>query len=61
MAEFTVENAQLDIPQTPQNGDVFKNVKELKAGNGNFYVDASGKITLRDTSGNIVVLIDPNG
>ena len=59
MSEFIIENKPLDTNK--QSGDSLKNIKELKAGNGNFYVDASGKIELRDTAGNVTVSIDPNG
>lgn len=61
MAEFIVEPKSLDIPQNPQNGEVLKNVKEMKIGNGAFYVDAEGKVEIRDSAGNVVILIDPNG
>lgn len=61
MAEFFQEPRPLDLPQQNVNGESFKNIKEMKVGNGNFYVDASGKLELRDSSGNVVVVLDPNG
>jgi len=61
MSEFNIEPQPLDIPQPNQNGEVLKNVKELKVANGNFYIDPSGKLELRDSNGNVVILLDPNG
>jgi len=61
MSEFNIEPQPLDIPQPNQNGEVLKNVKELKVANGNFYIDPSGKLELRDSNGNVVILMDPNG
>lgn len=61
MAEFFQEPRPLDLPNVNSNGESFKNIKEMKVGNGNFYVDASGKLELRDSSGNVVVVLDPNG
>jgi len=61
MAEFFQEPRPLDLLQQNANGESFKNIKEMKVGNGNFYVDASGKLELRDSNGNVVVVLDPNG
>ncbi len=61
MAEFEVTPRPLEIPTSEPNGGSYKNIKEMKVGNGNFYVDASGKLELRDSSGNVVVVLDPNG
>ena len=61
MSEFNIEPTPLDIPGNTPNGEVLKNVKELKVANGNFYIDPSGKLELRDANGNVVILMDPNG
>lgn len=47
----------MNQPNTDQR---FKNVKELKAGDGSFKL-TSGKLELRDSNGNIVILLDANG
>ena len=59
MAEFTLQPSELPMerPNTDQN---FKNVKEFRASDGSFAIK-DGKTEFRDTSGNIVILIDPNG
>jgi hypothetical protein len=57
MAEFTIEPRSYEQQST--NGESFKNVKEIKSGDGSFYI-SSGKIELRDSSGNVVILIDAN-
>ena len=59
--EFTQEPQPLDIPQIDQNGGTYKNVKEIKSGDGSFYIDSSGKSEWRDSLGNVVIVIDPNG
>lgn len=61
MAEFVTENKPLDLPQQNANGESLKNVKEIKSGDGSFYVDTTGKSEWRDSNGNVVILIDPNG
>ena len=60
MAEFETTPQPLDIPTSESNGGAYKNVKEIKSGDGSFYIH-EGAIELRDSSGNIVVLIDANG
>lgn len=59
MSEFTIEPQPL-IDENPNTDKVFKNVKELKAGDGSFMIK-EGRIELRDTAGNIVILMDANG
>jgi hypothetical protein len=61
MAEFVVEPAPLQEPNSNMNGEYFKNVKEVKVGDGSFYVSQSGRVELRDSLGNISILLDPNG
>jgi len=57
--EFSTE--QTELPMNEPNIDSrFKNVKEFKASDGSFYI-TNGRIELRDTDGNIVVLLDANG
>lgn len=59
MSEFQLEQTSLpmDEPNTQQR---FKNVKELKASDGSFRI-SKGRLELRDSSGNIVILLDANG
>jgi hypothetical protein len=59
MSEFTVEPKSYDLPQEDPNGGTFKNVKEIKAGDGSFYI-SGGKLELRDSIGNVVILMDAN-
>lgn len=59
MAEFTIEPQPL-IDEKPNTEKRFKNVKEIKAGDGSFEI-YEGKLVLRDSAGNIVVLLDANG
>lgn len=57
--EFSLQNTELPMNQ-PNTDQRFKNVKELKAGDGSFKL-TSGKLELRDSNGNIVILLDANG
>lgn len=56
MSEFTIEPVQTENVSAGQqesqlNGQSIKNLKELKVGNGAFYVDSSGNIETRDENG----------
>jgi hypothetical protein len=59
MAEFEQKIKPLDL--NTQDGEVLKNVKEVKIGSGAYYVDATGRTEIRDANNNVVILIDPNG
>jgi len=58
----TVENPLQEQPFNIEQvgGEYFSNVKRIRSGDGSFLI-ANGKIELRDSSGNIIVLIDANG
>lgn len=58
MEFVTNENPLVD--ENPNTDKVFKNVKELKASDGSFRIK-DGRVELRDTAGNIVILLDANG
>jgi len=58
MSEFTLEDTGLNTEEV--GGFDQSNIKRLRAGDGSFEI-VNGTIKLRDTSGNIVVLIDANG
>jgi hypothetical protein len=59
MAEFILEPKPLEMAE-PNTDKVFKNVKEFKASDGSFAIK-EGRVEMRDTDGNIVILFDPNG
>ena len=60
MSEFQTTPKPLEMDE-PTYQDRLKNLKELKVANGNFNIDENGAMTLRDSAGNIVILLDPNG
>lgn len=59
MSEFTLKYQPLAMDE-PNTDKVFKNVKEIKASDGSFQIK-DGRLELRDSSGNIVILMDANG
>jgi uncharacterized protein YxjI len=58
--EFDLSQTPEQYPMQENTGERFKNVKELKAGDGSFLI-RKGRLELRDTAGNIVILLDANG
>ena len=59
MGEVTVEPQPLE-QISRNNPEIFNNIKRLRSGDGTFNI-ANGRIELRDSTGNIVVIIDANG
>ena len=59
MSEFSSSNEEL-LMDAPNNDKSFKNVKEIKSSDGSFAI-RDGRLEMRDTAGNIVILLDPNG
>jgi len=53
MSEFTLE--QQPIPET-ESGEVFKNVKELKIGNGRWKIDNTA-LRLYDENDNCIIYL----
>lgn len=55
MAEFTIEPQPL-VDEKPNTDKVFKNVKEIKVGNGRWKQDNEA-IRMYDDSGNVAIYI----
>jgi hypothetical protein len=53
MAEFTIESTPIE---DTQSGEVIKNIKELKIGNGRWKVDNEA-LRLYDDSGNCIIYL----
>jgi hypothetical protein len=62
MAEFKIPDDEITpIDGSSENtGKYLNNLKKLRAGNGSFNIE-NGRIELRDSSNNIIVLLDANG
>jgi hypothetical protein len=58
MSEFILEETGLDTEQV--GGFDESNIKRLRSGDGSFQIE-NGALKLRDSSGNVVVIIDANG
>lgn len=56
--ELPIQELPKELPQT---GQYLKNQKEIKIGNGSFYVDSSGNLEIRDSSGVLTTKIDNTG
>lgn len=60
MANFTIEETYQLEDNSNDDIQVLNNLKKIRSGDGTFNI-AQGRIELRDSSGNIVVLLDANG
>ena len=58
MGEINIEPTPINAPD--QSGQYIDNVKRLRSGDGSFKLE-QGALELRDSSGNIVVILDANG
>lgn len=61
MGDFELEEKVDDFENSYDfKGKTIRNVKEFSVGNSDFVI-RNGRLEIRDSSGNIVVLIDANG
>jgi hypothetical protein len=58
MSEFILEDTGLETEKV--GGFNESNIKRLRAGDGSFQIE-NGALKLRDSNGNVVVIIDANG
>ena len=61
MGSFATEDKALDnLDANKKSVGIYDNVKRFRAADGSYSFD-NGVIRLRDSSGNVVIILDPNG